>query len=77
MYILLYLSINIDMTIIQICVKLYVYMMNSYILSVVQTDMNRYNPININYYYACVVVCIPYLVLYNIGRLYQIQYKYR
>ena len=47
MYILLYLSINIDMTIIQICVKLYVYMMNSYILSVVQTDMNRYNNINI------------------------------
>ena len=47
MYILLYLSINIDMTIIQIYVKLYVYMMNSYILSVVQTDMNRYNNINI------------------------------
>ena len=60
MYILLYLSINIDMTIIQICVKLYVYMMNSYILSVVQTDMNRYNNINIINYYACVcsVQCV-------------------
>ena len=65
MYILLYLSINIDMTIIQICVKLYVYMMNSYILSVVQTDMNRYNNININYYYAC-VVCVYCIWYYQI-----------
>ena len=48
MYILLYLSINIDMTIIKICVKLYVCMMNSYILFIVQNDMNRYNNININ-----------------------------
>ena len=72
MYILLYLSINIDMTIIQICVKLYVYMMNSYILSVVQTDMNRYNSnnnININYYYACVVLVCVYCIwngIYNL-----------